>query len=65
MTFSGLLAAVEFSKIAGILSATLSQHHLLGFVVAQLEFQSPPVALFVVMLPKTHLSLHYRMSGSR
>ena len=26
------------SKFAGILSATLSQHHLLGFEVAQLEF---------------------------
>ena len=28
----------EFSKCAGILSAALSQHHLLGFEVAQLEF---------------------------
>ena len=26
---------------------------------------SPPLALFVVMLPKAHLSLHSRMSGSR
>ena len=26
---------------------------------------SPPLALFVVMLPKTHLTLHSRMSGSR
>ena len=28
----------EFSKFAGILSAALSQHHLLGFEIAQLEF---------------------------
>ena len=28
----------KFSKFAGILSASLSQHHLLGFEVAQLEF---------------------------
>ena len=28
----------EFSKFAGILSAVLSQHHLLGFEIAQLEF---------------------------
>ena len=28
----------EFSKYAGILSAALSQHHLLGFEIAQLEF---------------------------
>ena len=27
-----------FSKFAGILSAALSQHHLLGFEIAQLEF---------------------------
>ena len=26
---------------------------------------SPPVALFVVMLPKAHLTSHFRMSGSR
>ena len=27
-----------FSKLAGILSAALSQHHLLGFEIAQLKF---------------------------
>ena len=26
---------------------------------------SPPLPLFIVMLPKTHLTLHSRMSGSR
>ena len=26
---------------------------------------SPPLALFIVMLPKTHLTSHSRMSGSR
>ena len=29
---------VEFSKFAGVLSAALSQHHLSGFGIAQLEF---------------------------
>jgi len=28
----------EFSKFAGILSAALSQHHLSGFGIAQLQF---------------------------
>ena len=28
----------EFFKFAGILSAALSQHHLSGFEIAQLEF---------------------------
>ena len=35
------LAADEFSKFGGILSAALSQHHLLGFEIAQLEFHNP------------------------
>ena len=37
-TFSSPVATAEFSKFAGILSAALSQHHLLGFEIAQLEF---------------------------
>ena len=36
--FSSPVATAEFSKFAGILSAALSQHHLLGFEIAQLEF---------------------------
>ena len=35
---SSLVATAEFSKLAGILSAALSQHHLSGFGIAQLEF---------------------------
>ena len=56
------VATAEFSKFAVILSAAFSQHHLLGFSSAGIP--SPP-ALFVVMLPKTHLTSHSRMSGSR
>ena len=36
--FSSPVTTVESSKFAGILSAALSQHHLLGFEIAQLEF---------------------------
>ena len=36
--FSSPVATAEFSKFVGILSAALSQHHLLGFEIAQLEF---------------------------
>ena len=36
--FSSPVATAEFSKFAGILSAALSQHHLLGLEIAQLEF---------------------------
>ena len=39
LTFSSFpVATAEFFKFAGILSAALSQHHLLGFEIAQLEF---------------------------
>ena len=38
LTFSCPVATAEFSAFAGILSAAPSQHHLLGFEIAQLEF---------------------------
>ena len=38
LTFSSPVAITGFSKVAGILSAALSQHHLSGFEIAQLEF---------------------------
>ena len=38
LTFSSSVATAEFSRFVGILSAALSQHHLLGFEIAQLEF---------------------------
>ena len=37
MTFSSVVATAEFSKLAGILSAIVSQHHLLEFEIAQLN----------------------------
>ena len=38
LTFSITMVIAEFSRCADILSAALSQHHLLGFEIAQLEF---------------------------
>jgi len=38
LTFSSPVANVELSEFAGLLSATLSQHHPSGFEIAQLEF---------------------------
>ena len=58
------MATAEFSKFAGILSAALSQHHLLGFEIALLEFHHLYLGNIVV-LPKALLTLHSRMSGSR
>ena len=64
LNFSSPVATAEFSKFAGILSVALSQHHLLGFEIAQLEFHHL-TSLFVVMLSKVLLTLHSRMSDSR
>ena len=38
------MATAEFSKFAGILCAALSQHHLLGFEIPQLEFLEKAMA---------------------
>ena len=38
LTFSSHAATAKFSKFAGILNAALSQHHLLAFEIAQMEF---------------------------
>ena len=37
MTFSSPVATAEFSKFASILRTALSQHHLSGFEIAQLN----------------------------
>ena len=64
LTFSSPVATAEFSKFAGILSAAVSQHHL-RIWNGSAEIPSLPLALFVVMLPKAHLTSHSRMSCSR
>ena len=57
------VATAEFSKFASILSAAFSQNHLLEFEITGIPV--PPLALFVLMLPKVHLTLHSRTSDSR
>ena len=42
LTFSIPAATAEFSKMAHILSAAVSQHYLAGFKIAQLEFHPSP-----------------------
>ena len=58
------MATAEFSKFAGELSATFSQHRLFVFEIALLEFHHLYLGNIVV-LPKALLTLHSRMSGSR
>ena len=64
LTFSSPVATAEFSKFAVIEYSTLMA---LSFRIlnSSAEILSPPQALFIVMLPKAHLTSHSRMSGSR
>ena len=41
------------------------QHHLFRIWNSSAGIPSPPLALFIMMLPKAHLTSHSRMSGSR
>ena len=60
LTFSNPVTTAEFSRFADILSAALSQHHLLGFKIDSL-IPSPPLALLVVMPPKALSTSHSRI----
>ena len=57
LIFSSPVATGEFSKFADILSAALSQHHLLGFEIVRLEFHH----FLVAILPKARLASHSRI----
>ena len=50
-TFSSPVATAEFSKFAGILSAALSQHHLLGFVKIKCGSRKQPLWSTVSLCP--------------
>ena len=59
------MVTAEFSKFASILSATLANHQSFRIWNSSAGIPSLPLALFIVMLPKAHLTFHSRMSGSR
>ena len=65
LTFSSPVATAEFSKFAGILGATLLTASSFRFWNGSVGIPSPPLALFIVMLPEAHLTSHFSMSGSR
>jgi len=52
-----------FSKFADILNEALSQPNSLGFLNNSAGIPSPLLTLFVVMLPKAHLTSYSNMSG--
>ena len=64
LTFSSPVATAEFSKL---LAYWVQHFHSIIFqdLNSSTGMPSPPLALFVVMLSKAHLTSHSRMSGSR
>ena len=65
LTFSSPVATAEFSKFAGIFECSTFTVTSFRIWKSSTGIPSPPLALFIVMLPKAHLTLHSRMSGSR
>ena len=65
LTLSSPVATAEFSKCAGILSAAILTVSSFRTWNNSAGIPSPPLALFIVILPKVHLTSHSRMSGSR
>ena len=63
LTFSSPVVTAECSKFSGIECSTFTES---SFRIwnSSTEIPSPPLALFIVMLPKAHLTLHSRMSIS-
>ena len=65
LTFSSPVVTAEFPKFAGILSSSAFTASSFRIWNSSTGIPSPPLALFVVMPPKAHLTSHSRMSGSR
>ena len=65
LTFSSPVAIDESSKFVGILSCSTSTASSFRIWDNSAGIPSPPLALFVLMLPKAYLTSHSRMSGSR
>ena len=66
LTFSSPVATAEFFKFAGVFicCSTLTASSFRTWN-SSTGIPSLPLALFLVMLPKAHLTSHCRMSGSR
>ena len=62
LTFSSPVATAVFQICWLIECSTFTA---LSFRINSTGIPSPPLTLFTVMLPKAHLTLHSRMSGSR
>ena len=65
LTFSSPVATAEFSKLSWHIEGSTFIASSFRIWNSSTGIPSPPLALFVAMLPKAHLTLHSRMSCSR
>ena len=65
LTFSSPVATAEFSQFANIIGCSTYTASTLRILNSSAGIPSPLLALFTVMLPKAHLTSHWRMSSSR
>ena len=63
--FSSPVATAEFSKFVGIIGCSTFTASSFRIWKSSAGIPAPPLALFVMMPPKAHLTSHSRMSGSR
>ena len=59
------MATAEFSKFADILNVALPTASSFRILNSSAEIPSPLFVLFVIILPKAHLTSHSKTSGSR
>ena len=64
LPFQVLWPLLEFSKFAGIIECSTFTASSFRIWNSSTRIPSPPPTLFVVMLPKAHLTSHSRMSSS-
>ena len=65
LTFSSPMSTVDMFRMCWHIECSTLTASSLRIWNSSAEIISPPLALFIVMLPKTHLISHSRMSGSR
>ena len=65
LTFSSPVATAEFSKLCWHIECNTFTASFLRIWNSSTGIPSPPLALFIVMLSKAHLTSHSRVSGSR
>ena len=64
LTFSSPVATVEFSKFVAIIECSTFTASSFRIWNSSTGIPSPPLALFLVILPEAHITSHSRMSGS-